>query len=345
MDLADRDADDRTVAYMLHDPIGDGGQWNMATNLVRKHGLVPKSVYPETFTSEKSIMLNGPLRKMLRTYAVELRRMINDKGASNDAVRRQKEEYMANIYRVLCLHLGTPPQSFEWEWVDNDDKLNRRGRITPKEFVQEYVTIEWDSMVCLVNDPRNEYYACYSVDRLDNMVGGEPVKYLNIPIQDMKDVARQHLDDGICVWMGCDVGKSFSRDKGIWHTQLVEPGHFYGIAPFMNQMTKAERLKHGDSMMTHAMLFTGVDVVDGEIKKWRVENSWGSEGGIKGFYTMDDGWFDEHMFEISSLPKYLTAEMVEALKKEPIILPAWDPMGSLANEEALQYQLQHGFDL
>jgi bleomycin hydrolase len=82
--------------------------------------------------------------------------------------------------------------------------------------------------------------------------------------------------------------------------------------------------------MTHAMLFTGVDLVAGAPRRWRVENSWGAEKGQKGFYIMNDGWFDEHMFEIAARREYLPAKLQKALDLPPIVLPAWDPMGSLA---------------
>jgi len=88
--------------------------------------------------------------------------------------------------------------------------------------------------------------------------------------------------------------------------------------------------------MTHAMLFTGVDVVEGEARRWRVENSWGTDkSGEKGFYTMNDNWFDEYMFEIAAPKSYLTEEMLSGLETNPVVLPAWDPMGSLAKESLL----------
>ena len=50
---------------------------------------------------------------------------------------------------------------------------------------------------------------------------------------------------------------------------------------------------------------------------------------------MNDNWFDEHMFEIAAPLAYLTEEMTAALDTTPVLLPAWDPMGSLASEEGL----------
>ena len=96
------------------------------------------------------------------------------------------------------------------------------------------------------------------------------------------------------------------------------------------EMDKAARLEYGETRMTHAMLFTGVDVVEGSARRWRVENSWGAEPGQKGYFTMNDSWFDEYLFEIAARRGYLPAELQAALDMEPIVLPPWDPMGALA---------------
>ena len=83
--------------------------------------------------------------------------------------------------------------------------------------------------------------------------------------------------------------------------------------------------------MTHAMLFTGVDLDGDTPRRWRVENSWGDENGAKGFYTMNDNWFDEYVFEIAVRRDRLPPELLAALDEDPIVLPAWDPMGALAD--------------
>ena len=164
------------------------------------------------------------------------------------------------------------------------------------------------------------------------MAGGPPVVYLNIPVGEMKDITRRLLEDGIPVWMGCDVGQQMDRKQGLWDAKLFETQELYGVRYGMD---KAARLHHRQTMMTHAMLFTGVDVVNGTTRRWRVENSWGEDNGVKGYYTMNDSWFDEYMFEIAAPRTYLTGRMLEALATEPVVLPAWDPMGSLARSEAL----------
>ena len=332
LETSDRPVDDRTIHFLLSDPIGDGGQWNMATNLIRKHGLVPMSAYPESHSSSSTRSMNTVLKDILRTTASEIRGILDDGGSKNEA-RKHKEERMKEIWRVLCIHLGTPPEKFDWQWRDKDKEFHRKGTMTPLEFVDEYVEVDWEEYICIVNDPRNEYYRTYTVDFLQNVAGGPPVVYLNVPSDEMKHITQRLLEDGIPVWMGCDVGKNMARKRGLWDAELYDLKGLYGI---QFGMEKADRLRFGQTMMTHAMLFTGVDVVDGKPRRWRVENSWGSEdSGEKGFYTMNDNWYDEHMFEIAAPKDYLTDEMKSGLKGDPIVLPAWDPMGSLAREEGL----------
>ena len=326
IDTADRPVDDRTIHFLLSDPIGDGGQWNMAMNLIEKHGLVPKTAYPESNTSSSTRWMNTELKNILRSSACEIRAILEN-GGSEEEARAHKEKRVADIWNMLCIHLGTPPTTFDWQWRDKDKKFHRKGSMTPQEFAEEYVDVDWRNYVCIVNDPRNEYYQTYTVDYLQNVAGGPPVVYLNVPSDEMKAITQKLLEDGVPVWMGCDVGKEMDRKGGYWDANLFNVSELYGVEYGMN---KEDRLRHGQTMMTHAMLFTGVDVVDGKPRRWRVENSWGDDTGQKGYYTMNDSWFDEYMFEIAAPKDYLTEKMQAGLETEPVVLPAWDPMGSLA---------------
>ena len=326
IETSDRPVDDRTIHFLLSDPIGDGGQWNMATNLVRKHGLVPKTAYPESNSSSATRWMNAELKDILRSSASEIRAII-DGGGTVEEARAHKEKRIADIWRMLCIHLGTPPKTFNWQWRDKDGEFHRNGRMTPQQFAAEFVDIEWEDYVCIVNDPRNEYYRTYTVDFLQNVAGGPPVVYLNVPSKEMKAITQKLLEDGIPVWMGCDVGKEMDRKRGLWDADLFDVEGLYGVEYGMD---KADRLRHHQTMMTHAMLFTGVDVVNGRPRRWRVENSWGQDTGQKGYYTMNDSWYDQYMFEIAAPKDYLTEKMLEGLETEPVVLPAWDPMGSLA---------------
>lgn len=325
---AERDVDDRTVAHLLATPAEDGGQWNMFTALVRKHGLVPKVAMPETWSSSKTAPMNRDISAILRQAARELRTSAAD-GADDETLQMHKESALAAIHRLLCIHLGTPPQTFLWQWADKDKGFHRDGEMTPLEFAERYVTIPLDEYVCVVHDPRpnSPYGRTYTVEHLGNVVGAPPVTYLNVEPELMKSLAADAIVGGEPVWFGCDTEKMCSPELGMWDAQLFD---FDAVYRTENTLDKADRLVYGDSLMTHAMLFTGVDIVDDAPRRWRVENSWGTEKADKGFYTMNDNWFAEHVFEIAVRRSALPAELQQVLDTEPIVLPAWDPMGALA---------------
>ncbi|MET9450913.1 aminopeptidase C [Streptomyces cinerochromogenes] len=327
VETSDRDVDDRTVAHLLADPIGDGGQWNMFVALVAKHGLVPKSAMPETDSSSSTRAMNRALKSLLRQGARDLRRLA-PQGA--EAQRGHKREVLAAVHRVLSIHLGTPPRRFLWQWEDKNREFHRDGWLTPAEFAASYVRLPLEEYVCLVHDPRESspMGRTFTVEYLGNVVDAPPVVYLNAPMELLKRLAMEAVVGGEPVWFGCDVAKMMRADAGVWDAALFDYAAVYD-APFT--LDKADRLLHHDTQMTHAMLFTGVDVVDGSPRRWRVENSWGEDKADKGFWTMNDSWFGEHVFEIAVRRSALPPEPAAALDGPPIVLPAWDPMGALAH--------------
>ena len=329
IETADRPVDDRVVAWLLSQPLGDGGQWDMFVSLVRKHGVVPKTVMPETESSGNSMRMNAGLNYQVRQGARNIRRIYADEGGT-DAMREAKQQALGAIYRILSIHLGDPPASFDWQWRDKDGEFHRDGALTPMAFAEKYISTPMEEFVCLVHDPRkaNPPGRTYTVQYLGNVVDGTRIKYLNVDIELMKDITMRILQDGKPVWMGCDTGKQMHRDKGIWDADLFD---YAGVYDAEYSMNKEDRLEYHQTAMTHAMLFTGVDVVDGKPRRWRVENSWDDKVGDRGFFLMNDSWFAEYMFEIAAPISYLPEELQQALDLEPIVLPPWDPMGSLAS--------------
>lgn len=324
----DRTADERTVHWLLGNLLSDGGQWNMFVNLIHKYGVVPKSAMPETESSSNTMRMNAILKEQLRQAARTLRDDVAH-GATVDEARDTKHACLQVMYRILAMHLGTPPRTFDWQWLDKDRAFHRDGLLTPQEFADKYITLPVDEYVCLVHDPRatSPYGRTFTVEYLGNVWEGGITRYLNVEIDLLKDITRRTLLDGEPVWFGCDVGKMLRRDTGIWDARLFDYDSVYDTAFTLN---KADRLLYRQTQMTHAMLFTGVDIADGAPRRWRVENSWGDDNGQKGFYLMNDSWFDEYLFEIAARKSYLPAALQAAFEAAPIVLPAWDPMGSLA---------------
>ena len=326
---AGEELDGRLLQFLLAEVLGDGGQWDMAVSLYLKHGLVPKEAMPETEASSNSHRMNTQLQALLRRSALELRDLIAS-GAGAEEVEDAKTRVLEKVWRILVISLGEPPRSFEWEWRDDEGGFHRDGELTPLEFARRYVSIDLEDYVCLVDDPRPAHPkgAALTVDHLGNVVGGREIRYINAELATIKRLAAEAIAQGEPVWFGADVSQQSDRDSGLLVAGLHDYSGLFGVDL---STTKEQRILTGESAMNHAMLFTGVDISEeGATRRWRVENSWGEEPGDKGFFTMDDAWFDEYVFEVVVRASALPPELAAALSAEPIRLPAWDPMGTLA---------------
>jgi bleomycin hydrolase len=324
---AARELDDRAVAYLLDSVADDGGQWDMFVAVVRKHGLVPKAFMPETESSGNTRRMNDVLRSVLREGALRVRTLALNEP---DQAREVKRAVLKIAHRVLSIHLGTPPERFLWQWRDSDNEFHRVGEMTPAEFASRYVELPLEDYVCLINDPRpsSPMGRTFTVEFLGNVVEAPPGRYLNVGVELMKERVAELLRSGQPVWFGCDVSQMMSNEYGLWDAKLFDLAAVYDIDFGLD---KAQRVLAHESQMTHAMLFTGVDIVDGAPRRWRVENSWGDKRGSDGFYTMNDSWFDQYLFEVAVPREMLSPELRSALESEPIVLPPWDPMGALAH--------------
>ena len=319
----------RVIAHLLMAPLNDGGQWDMFCNLIEKYGVVPKDAMPESACSSSTREMAGYMTRKLREFACILRTGYQN-GKTIDQLRGEKEAMMETIYNMLCIALGKPPKTFTLEVRDKDKKFIREENLTGKEFFKKYIGWELSDYVSLINAPTADkpYHKTYTVKLLGNVVEGRPVKYLNLPVEDLKKAAIAQMQDGHPVWFGCDVGKCSLREGGVMDLDAIKADELFGT---QFGMDKAQRLDYGDSLMTHAMVFQGVDLDDnGQPLRWRVENSWGKDAGEEGYYVMSDAWFSEYTYQVVVNKKYLTAQQVEELSQEPIQLEPWDPMGSLA---------------
>jgi bleomycin hydrolase len=331
IETRDEPLDSRMILALLSDPLSDGGQWDMFVNLVDKYGVVPKSFMPETISSSNSDSMNTLLVSKLREYAKLLRDMYAQ-GSSAEELRKSKCELLEEFYRMLAIHLGKPPCNFYWEWRDKDKVFHRDGDMTPREFYKKYVDVDLDDLVCLINAPTKDkpYNKIYTVQYLGNVICGRPVRYLNVDIETLKKAAVDMIKDNHAVWFGCDVGQMLETEMGAMDLNVYDYDTVYGTD---FKLDKAGRLEYRNSEMTHAMVLTGVDLDEtGKPRKWRVENSWGAMIGDRGYMYMMDEWFDEYLFEITVRKKYLSPELLSVLCTEPVVLPPWDPMGTLARQ-------------
>lgn len=328
---ADLPLGDRKVDFLMATPQQDGGQWDMLCALIEKYGLVPKDVMPETYNSSKSAELNSNLNTKLRHDAVALRALVAAKKSAAE-IDAAKEDMLSEVYRLLVFTLGKPPVKFDWEYTDDDKVYHREAGLTPQTFFKKYVGWNLEDYLSMINSPTADkpYNHVYTVDLLGNVVGGRQVRHLNLKIDDFKQLAIKQLQAGETVWFGSDVGKSSDRQLGVMDTNVYQKSDLLDLDL---SMSKAERLDHGESLMTHAMVITGVDLVNGQPTKWKVENSWGEKVGHKGYFVMSDAWFDEFVYQVVINKKFLSDDLKKVVADEhdnPTVLKPWDPMGALA---------------
>lgn len=320
IELRDRDLYDRELQMILKRPFGDGGWWFYTAELIEKYGCVPKSAMPETQSSSNTRMMNHVITRKLRQSAVSLREMYGS-GSTLEELRATKDDKLVDIYKMLTLNLGTPPEDFIWRYEDKDTVVSEPKRYTPREFYAEIVGIDLKEYVPLTDHPSKPKFKMYRCRLSRNMYDKTDGPFINLPIDSLKAYALKMLLDSQAVVFACDVGKQNAGKLGVLSEGIYDYESIYDTDL---DIDKSERFLYFDTYPNHMMLFVACDTADGRVGKWKVENSWGTERGDGGFWTMYDEWFDEYLFEIIVDKKMLSEDLLRILDTEPIELPAWD---------------------
>ena len=318
----DKPLDDRKVDWFFKNPIGDGGQWTGLVDLVQKYGAVPSTVMPESYNADNTAMMSKLLRRKLRENGLELRKIWAD-SKNEDALRKRKTEMLSEIYQILALSLGQPPANFEWRYKTQDGTLSELKSYTPMSFYEEFVGVNLDDYVMFMNDPTREYYKLYEIEYDRHRLDGGNWKYINLPIDEIKEFAKASILDNEAMYFSCDVGKQLDSKRGYLDVNNYDYGTLMGVEFGMD---KKQRITTHESGSSHGMTLMAVDLdKDGNINKWLLENSWGMTG-YRGHLIMTDEWFNEYMFRLVVNKKYVSEKALKILKKEAIMLPPWDPM-------------------
>jgi bleomycin hydrolase len=324
IELRGKPLDDRELQTLVKDPIPDGGWWSYVVSLIEKYGAVPKEIMPETNNSGSTGAMNRLLAKLVRRDAVELRASAA-KGAKVQALQARKIEMLEDVYRLLVLHLGVPPQEFTWRYEDKDKKIGEAG-YTPQSFYADAVGVNLADYVSIFDHPAYPYGKYYRIKYCRNMTDIPDMDFVNLDARTFKEYAFKMLLAGEPVWFAADSGADMERKEGIMEPGIYDYGSLFGLDL---ELTKADMILTFDGSPNHAMVFVGADTVGGKPMKWRVENSWGADAGDKGYWTMYDGWFDRYVYSVIVHKKYLPEDVLALLGTEPEVLPAWDPMREL----------------
>lgn len=319
---ADKPVDDRLVSHYLESAAGDGGQWAMGAALVQKYGVLPKSAMPESFNTNDTTGFAATLGLKLRKDAVTLRQLVAD-GADDAQIAATRKQALKEVYRMAAYSFGEPPTTFDLEYKDDKKQYHRDAGLTPQAFYQKYFDADLDNYVVLANSPDKAYNELYALPSQDNIVGGKHITMLNLPMAELKRTAIAQLQAGEAVWFGNDVLQQMSRERGFLDSQLYKTADLFGIDL---SLTKGQRMAYHEAEVSHAMTLTGVDLVDDQPTRWKVENSWGEKNGAKGYFVMTDEWMEDFVYEVVVRKDLLTADQQALLKRQPVDLAPWDSL-------------------
>ena len=322
LDSADMPLDSRQVKSDLDFAGADGGQFQMAAALVEKYGVVPSYAMPETFNTNDTTGFATALGDKLKKDALFLRKLKQE--GKDDEIKKTREKFLSEVYQMTAIAVGEPPKKFDLEYRDDDKKYHLDKDLTPLEFLHKYMgDVDFDDYVVLTNAPDHEYGKLYGLPAEDNVSGSLRIKLLNVPMEYLTAASIAQLKDGEAVWFGNDVLRQMDRKTGYLDTNLYKLDDLFGVDL---KMSKADRLKTGVGEVSHAMTLVGVDEDNGEVRQWKVENSWGDKSGAKGYYVMNNEWFNDYVYEVVVHKKYLTDKQKELAEGPITDLPAWDSL-------------------
>lgn len=327
--LIDEEPNERVLMHVLTNGVSDGGQWDMFVNIVKKYGICPKNNFNETVQSSGTMEVNHILNVYLRNFAFEAQKL--NKENKKEEISALKNKYLENIYALLVNAFGKPLKEFDFEYLDKDNKYHIEKGFTPKSFFDKYIGSEIDEYVSIINSPTSDkpFYKSYTIDYLNNVVEGNPIHHLNLPMERIKELIVNQINDDKIVWFGSDVGfYRGDRTLGVWDDNSLDYEDVFNIS---TKFDKAAMLDYHASVMNHAMCLTGYNKDGDLVNRWKVENSWGDQAGNKGYFLMTSTWFDQFVYQAVILKKYLSKEELDAYNSTLIHLDPWDPMGTLAD--------------
>ncbi len=323
IDTRKKPMEDQTVMWLFQNPLSDGGTFTGVADLVAKYGVVPSGVMPDNYTAKNTSQFTTFLKRKLREDALALRA---DAKATDKVLQAKKQAYLSEIYKMLVLGLGEPVTEFTWAPKDENGKYPSTPKTyTPQSFYKEFINLDLQNdYIMLMNDPSREYWKTYEIQYDRHTYDGPNWQYLNLPMEDIKEVAIASIKDSTMMYFSCDVSKYLDRTTGISDLSNYNYDDIFGVKFGMD---KAQRIKSFDSGSTHAMTLKAVDLDEnGKPTKWEVENSWGASYGHKGHIIMTDEWFDNYMFRLVINKKYASEKILKAAQQKPTLLPCWDPM-------------------
>lgn len=319
---ADKPLHDRTVDFYLSFALNDGGQWANAASIIEKYGVVPEYVMPDTHNTKDTSDVAEVFDSLMRKDAIELRAMVQT-NASAAELQEAQERMMGDVYKIAAYSFGEPPVKFDLEYRDDDKKFHQVLGLTPLKFYLEYFDTNLSDYIVVTNAPDHEMDRSYLMPAQDSVVNGLPIKFVNVPFEELQEGAIKQLQAGETVWVGNDVLQQMDRKRGLMDAKLYHREELLDVDFVMD---KKHRLETKQAVVSHAMTLTGFDMVNDQPTRWKIENSWGKDNGDNGYFVMTQDWFEEYTYEAVINKKYLSDRVKKVADSEPVTLPAWDSL-------------------
>ncbi|KAH8402329.1 hypothetical protein KR009_011413 [Drosophila setifemur] len=351
--------DGRIFRNLMKHAVPDGGNWQMFVNLVKKHGVMPKTCY--LFYPQRVRQLNQILRSKLHEFASVLHAQYTFDG---DASRLPKVigRMLPQLYKVVSICLGEPPEEFTWKYYDLKKRYQCLENVTPLHFYEVMLapTCDVNSFVCLGHDPRlsSSYQSNYEVVHSSNMVDGLPQRYNNQPMEMILQIIVDSLAGEMPVWLGCDLNIRFTSKTEVLKLSLKS--HRFDLLFGLevgDSFTKADRMIYKESRRNTALLLTavGLNSLEEPVEFRTISASAMGKSSSTGSLQEDDDkenkeknakakklkrssakalsleadWLKEYAFEIVVHQSFVPSGVLNASRiPRSMELPPWDPMGA-----------------
>lgn len=295
--------------------VSEGGYWDMFVSIVNKYGIIPYSYNPDTVESTTVQNVEYLYTEKIKKDILKLIELKKN-GMDINVLRIEKKKFLQENYILLCKIYGEPITKFDFEYKDKDSNYKKIENLTPIDFKNRFLNLKLEDFVTIGNTPmyNKEYYKLYQKKHLGNVYGKSYVKYLNLPIEDLKELSVKQLKDNVPVYMGAHILKFRDKKSGVLDIRLYN----YEDTLNLKRLSKEEALNLYDISMHHIMSFTGVNLVNGKPQRWKVEDSYGDKEKVNGYYIMNDNFFNEFVLSVVIDKKYLSEKQLKLLDQEPI---------------------------